>query len=1041
VNEVQKKPLKILNASAGSGKTYHLVKEYIKLLIRKDQHTSSFAHVIAMTFTNKAALEMKERIISGLDTLSSPEYFDNQSKHLADEISIELNMSSNEIQAKCKLVLEAILHQYEEFHVMTIDKFNLRLIKSFGRDLDLPNDFEVILDESELIEKIVDDILNQLGEEGSKDLNKLIFSYAKSNIEEGNQWNFRRSLVEFGKILRNEKNNLIVENLLTMDFSVEQFGRLKNERTKLDKLYLTQAERLRQFIDSEGIDQDLLPGKSRTMNAILKLISQESFPNSSSLVSDSFLKNLTTELKPSQHFPDNVKQGILELINIWQNNLSEYATRDLFMKNFFNMALLQYMARALKNVRKEEQLIRISEFNTLISELIQHESTPFIYERLGTKFKHFLLDEFQDTSHLQWLNLVPLVHESLGQNQENLIVGDPKQSIYRFKNGVAEQFVALPKIYNPNNSSGISEKSIYFEKMGEVSELVNNWRSSPSIVELNNSLFTSMREMLPETTAEFYNSIEQTAQSKVNGRIYIESKEEKKSSEELLPNIIEWITECQNDGFKLGEICILGGTNRECNKWALGLNDAGYKVVSTDSLLINSSLKVQLTIAYLMRRLNPSGENEKKRFAELYFRIDSGSYSDYKKYIQENVGKNGKKYRLFDDDKFLIDHFSGSNNYFFKHENIYDLIQQFYGIIGYNELSDPYLHHLADIAFDYGLSKGPDLKSFLSDYESKKHKIAVQIPESDEAIQLMTIHKSKGLQFPVVIVPSMNFSAEVRSHFLVNLDDFVIYKKPSGSDHLSVLQELFTSERDQIIADNVNKCYVAMTRPVERLYVGNYFEQKTFGKMFHDVVESLNSGADCEGTYIIDIDDGDRSIQSDQSKGADLFQPESIKDRLWFPDIALQDRDDLLTTDYLSNEMQFGIQFHLLASLIEDTTEIESTVNKTIQSGEVSITNKKELIIKLQHLFKLPDYQNLFEGKYKVLNEQAILVDETTLLRPDKIIIKQNETIVVDYKTGVPSSKDQKQVNQYKAILEEMGYSNVSCYLFYSAINELRLVA
>jgi len=1029
-----------LNASAGSGKTYHLVKEYIKLLTHKEATPSAFSHVIAMTFTNKAALEMKERIIQALDTIGSPEYYRGNGSLLTAELSKELRMSEEEVEERCRKSLEGILHRYEEFHVMTIDKFNLKLIKSFGRDLDLPNDFEVIMDESELIEKIVDDLLNQLGEEGSKELNDLILYYARTNIDDGNQWNFRRSLVEFGHILRSEKNNSVVERLLEMDFSLEHYGSLRKQRLQLDQSLVDMAQQLHRTVDQENLTPESLPGKSRTYNAIVKMMSYSSFPNEAQIISDSFAKNLEAELKPEHYFPESIKSIIRSMVDFHSENIRQYISLDLFMKNFFNMALLQYMAGALKRVRKEEQLIRISEFNTLISELIQNESTPFIYERMGTKFHHFLLDEFQDTSRLQWLNMVPLIKESISQNKENLIVGDPKQSIYRFKNGVAEQFVQLPAIYNPEKDHRIATHSTYFETMGQVDELANNWRSSPSIVNFNNTFFTTLRQELPTATAEFYNSIEQNPMSSKNGRVYIVSKEEKKTSDALTSHIIDWVKECQEDGFALGEICILGNTNRECNRWALGLNEAGYSVVSTDSLLINSNLKVQLTIAYLKRRLQPSGENEKKRFAELFFRIYSGSYSDYKQYILEKETESGKTFRVFDDQRFLEEHFSGEKQFFFKHESIYDLVQQFYKLIGYNELSDPYLHHLADIAFDFGLHKGPDLKGFLSEYESKKHKIAVQIPESDDALQLMTIHKSKGLEFPVVIIPSMNFSADVKSHFLVDIDDFVVYKRPSQSEHLSILKELYDNEKEQVIGDNVNKCYVAMTRPVERLYVGNFFEKKTFGSLFHSVVSSMPNAEVSKDAHIIDLNDGERTPQKERRVQTEIFHPSNITDHLWFPDIALQDTQELSDNDYLSPEMQFGIEFHLLASRINDKLQIDEQLTKAIQEGLVAAENKTELHARLSTLLSTSSYTDLFKGAKEVLSEVSIIEDERNIIRPDKLIIKEDETLILDYKTGMPSDKDTKQLANYKKVLSAMGYPSVTCYLFYTSLNELRLI-
>jgi ATP-dependent exoDNAse (exonuclease V) beta subunit len=313
--------------------------------------------------------------------------------------------------------------------------------------------------------------------------------------------------------------------------------------------------------------------------------------------------------------------------------------------------------------------------------------------------------------------------------------------------------------------------------MGEVFPLENNWRSSPLIVNWNNAFFEEMRNELPQLSTDFYNSISQHPKSSLNGRVRIISKEEKAEAKDLIPIIKNWVDECISDGFQPGDISILGITNRVCNAWAIGLTNLGYKVVSSDSLLINTNLRVQLTIAYLHRRLKPSGVTETKRFAELFFRVKNQSFNDYISYIQEHQSEKGTTYRAFNDQQFLRDHFGGYNAFFFKYEGLYDLIQSFYRLMNYDELKDPYLHHLADIAFEFGQKRGPDLKLFLDDYSSKKDKIAVQIPESDDAVKIMTIHKSKGLEFPVVILPSMNFKLKNQSKFLVESEEYVVYKQ------------------------------------------------------------------------------------------------------------------------------------------------------------------------------------------------------------------------------------------------------------------------
>lgn len=1039
-NEVhdQLRPLKIFNASAGSGKTYHLVKEFIELLIGDAKRPDAFAGIIAMTFTNKAALEMKERIIAALDQISSPDHFLNKAKGLTEDIAKNLNLSTEEVIARCGNSLKLILHSYEDFHVMTIDKFNLRLIKSFGRDLDLPAEFEVVLDESELIELIVDDILNQLGENGNQPLNKLVFEYAKSNLDEDKSWNFRRELIKFGSILNSEKNNRIVARLLEMDFTEEQYGRLIQRKKQLDAEFVARVSALKSVFEGNPYDSNLIHGGTTTINRVAKIAGFSSF-ELAAIYSPAFAGTMEKESTRKKFFPDEWRAELLSLNAFWETHVEEYASLTIFLRNFFNMALLQHMAKALHRVKKEEQLIRISEFNTLISQLIQNENAPFIYERLGTRFQHFLLDEFQDTSRLQWLNLVPLVHNSISENHTNLIVGDPKQSIYRFKNGVADQFVALPAIYNPENDPLVARQSAYFNEMGEVFPLENNWRSSPLIVQWNNAFFEEMRNMLPAVSVDFYNSVSQHAMSKLNGRIRIISKEEKMEANELVPILKTWVDECIAAGFAPGDITILGGTNKICNNWAIGLTNLGYKVVSSDSLLINTNLRVQLTIAYLHRRLTPSGATETKRFAEIFFRINADSYNEYSSYLQEYQSEKGKTYRAFNDLQFLADHFGGSKAFFMKYEGIYDLIQSFYRMMNYNELADPYLHHLADIAFEFGQKRGPNLQLFLEDYATKKGKIAVQIPESSDAVKIMTIHKSKGLEFPVVMLPSMDFKLDNSSEFLLETGDFVIYKRPAKEDLLDVLREAKAEEEAQILTDNVNVSYVAMTRPIERLYIHNAHEKGKFGKIFHHILQKMEGATERDGVLEVDVNDGPRSVHKHEDE-TQVMVPEYIQDRLWFPHISLQDQEELGAKDYLSEAKQFGIQFHDLISRIERPDEIAAMVENGIKSGEVSAENREKLLAKLHSIFEQQAYRALFDDQISVLSEQEFIVGAEKIVRPDRVILKADSTVIVDYKTGVPSAKDAKQVQEYQAVLSAMNYPNVESYLFYTGLNELRRV-
>lgn len=694
----------------------------------------------------------------------------------------------------------------------------------------------------------------------------------------------------------------------------------------------------------------------------------------------------------------------------------------------------------LFDIKKSEQLIRISEFNKLIADLVKNENAPFIYERLGVRYKNFLLDEFQDTSRLQWLNMVPLIHESISKLDKNLIVGDPKQSIYRFKNGVAEQFVALPKIYNPENEPSITKDSSYFEEMGEVDFLKENWRSSKSIVTFNNELFPLLKEHLSDEAKDFYKSIHQNVVSKQVGLVAVFSKEIEDEEIDIVAKIIEKIEQCEKDGFKRGDICILGDRNKQTNSWANALSEKGYKVVSADSLLIKHDLKIKLIISYFKLRLNPSNASEQRKFIDIYYRIKKEeTFVGMQRFLEEKTTKEGRKYFFLNFDAFVITTFQHLTDFYCKYENLYDLTQSFYSFLNWNELENPYLHHFADFVHDFELKKGPDLKDFLKHFEVLKSKTAIQIPESDDAIKIMTIHKSKGLEFPVVILPDINFSTELKSFkkYLFETDGTILYSTLKEESPIPMISELHKTELNQQFTDVLNLCYVAFTRPESRLYVLNYFTKKGFGKIIHECFKKI-SGALITSDKMLSIDLGEATVKEHKkTKESAFFIPENFSDVLWYPEIALQDKKEMTQQDYLSDEQRFGNQFHLAIDQISEASQIEKTLNQLINQGEIERSFKIEMSQKLALLFANKIYLSLFENATEILSEQSILIDSQTTKRPDKIILKEQETIVIDYKTGSAKTNHSQQIIQYISLMNEMNFPSVRGYIYYSTTNEL----
>jgi ATP-dependent exoDNAse (exonuclease V) beta subunit len=1062
INQAEK-PLQILNASAGSGKTYNLVKTYLKLILGDNRNPSTFAHIMAMTFTNKAALEMKTRIISALDSSSNPNRKTTEETKkalsLIEDICKDLKISKPELQFRAKNALKQILHQYEDFNVMTIDKFNLRLIRSFSRDLDLDSDFQIILNEDEVLDQVIDQLMDGLDPILRAKFTQLVLNYSREKITDQESWNFQRDLKKFANILTNEKYFTLLKEMKEADFSEVAFQSLKSEIELIKSKLSLKAKRIYDLFQPIAGNTNL-PGKTVTVKAFEKLNSDDFFNGNTSnngVFSNSLINNLD---KPD--FSPELRNLCIEFQEEFESKMQELNLLTLVKKNFYNMALLQFIADELETVKQTEKLIRISEFNKLISELIENEEAPFIYERLGTRFKHFLLDEFQDTSRLQWMNIVPLVHESLSQGQANLIVGDPKQSIYRFKNGLAEQFVALPAIYNPEGDATIRIKSDFFEDLGKKTPLKDNYRSFKEIVKFNNVFFETFKASIPSSLVSFYDDVAQNPMGKNGGYVFIHSeaiksegkKEDQVDDKRSVEMMLSWINQCIADGFDKGDICILGNTKKDCNSWAIELTNQGHKVVSADSLLVNSDHGVKMTIAYLKWRKNPAGELEARRFSELYFSLKSqNSISKIQSYWKTETNAAGKSSQFFDTKKFFTENFGSEDQFFFPFENLYNLLQGFYNLVSLEEIHNPYLHHLSDMVHEFDNQRGPELELFLDFYNGKGKDSAIQIPENKDAIKVMTGHKSKGLEFKVVLLPNMDWSITGKSSmFLMKESEKFVYAGLSKNSKVDRIRVEHEKEYNQSLLDKINLCYVMFTRPIERLYMANFHQEKPrdprFGKILHEVFLNL-ADKNFENVSTLKID-GEKidfecgeilksaqKAESEKSSSEVNFSPISLRNKLWFPDISLKE-NALDEETGLTDQQRFGNQLHFLLSITSDITEIDFNLKSNLENGLIENAFETKLRATLQQIFGMKDYQELLQNATKILNEQGIIISQNETKRPDKIIFKENETIVIDYKTGIPKAQHLKQVQVYADTLREMGYQQVRGIVFYTS--ELRLV-
>jgi ATP-dependent exoDNAse (exonuclease V) beta subunit len=1017
-----RKALHVYAASAGSGKTHRLVLEYLKILLDDPSYRSKFRSIVAMTFTNKAANEMKERILQTLSGLAYPHKADRKAKALAIGLIEETSLTETLLQQRAYGALQGILHHYEDFNISTIDKFNLRLIRSFSRDLDIASDFEVVMNEKLIMEEVVDLMISQLGQPDAKELSDWMLSYARAKLNEGESWDFKKTLLQFAEILSKERNVKEVEQLLQTSYSKENYQQIKDEAQKVKNDFLAQCKEvhatLAPYISSHF--------KNKTDIKRFEALGTDTNWALGKKTGPFYSPTMLAALEQNKwNLPEQINDSLLALASMFELEFAAYSVLEVRRKNFYNLALLQYVAQQTKALMSAQQQIRISEFNQLISQLVRGEQAPYIYERLGIRYEHFLLDEFQDTSRLQWINLIPLVLEAIAYDRSNLIVGDAKQSIYRFNNGLAEQFVALPSLYNPENDSLLAQMSQRFETSGHKTSLDANYRSAQEIVLFNNSLFAELAKNLPSQQAPFYKDIHQTPMTDKRGYIYIETLVNELPTPLLHEKILKSINEIQADQFRPCDICILTETNKQGNELAIALTNAGHQVVSQDSLLIYQHPIVQLFLLYLKKRARPSNPTLGKRFAEAYLQFKGNfDVAHYLSYF-ENGEKDGRKYRFFNENKFYLDHFGSEEALFMPFEHLYDLLQKVAIVLGLDDSHDPYLHHFFDVAFQYQLNRNAELLPFLEYMEQSKDKLALQMPESTEAIRIMTIHKAKGLEFPVVIIPSLDFNIEIfnQAKFLIPVGPDLTYAYPS-----SVIPEYRAFKEKELAAiflDKLNLLYVALTRPELRLYIFNHHKKSGFGAQVHHALASLPLA--WAEPNILTIGQAIEAEQQEADASTLFYHPETLTDQLWYPSLAFRQHG----LDEAAKDQLFGLAFHRVMALCSEPTLINEAIQTGLDEGSVGSDQVEEIRNGIEKFWAYVSKNQLFDGVQDQYNEQRIIAGINELKQPDKVWIKSNEILVIDFKTGKRKDKDLEQINAYAQLLGEIFDLPVRAMIYY----------
>ena len=1069
---------KVFQASAGAGKTFTLIKEYLKICLKSEGMASAYKSILAITFTNAAANEMKEKIVKELNGIinSSLQEPTDMEKALLKEIGI----SDDELKRNAQRLLTCIIHDYSSFCVSTIDAFVQKLSRTFAHDLGLPNQYTVSIDNDEIAEAVVEIIGQQIGKE-NEFLTRLLSDFSDNQFDQQRSTNLQQPLNDFVKKLltekvyqREEKNNI------TNQLQYEQTIHFLKDKTHgfEDKVQQTvgQFKALRKKYDL--IDADFSFGANGFVGYLNKLANRNYEPLSSRFLtviekgecfSAAGVKRFG---KPAISAMNAVLLPVLqELKSFYEKEYGKYLFYKTQRDTLYLYALRTQIRLAFEQLADDEEIVHISEFNKLLSEVMGDFTVPFVYERIGERFRHVFVDEFQDTSVLQWQNLLPLIDNGLSAGQMSLVVGDGKQSIYRFRSGEVEQIVNLPKIY----ALPKDERKPVFEQYErnlkdnfDFENLDTNYRSFANVVRFNNAFFESVyqRYLTPELQKVYVDKKNNSDQGvevfqknakKQDGLVQVELYDAENEIDYCFKRIEFLIRELtENYGYRYEDITVLTRKTKSGSDIANYLNERGIPVISKVSILLQSSDKVQLMLSTLNYLIHDDVQTNIANLLYYWqlnlhpdFHGDVSHWLDSVKEIVEGtkaieavmgIGKPG----------ILADALS-------KATCLFDLCASLLRIFHLDTVRDAFINYFMEEVFKFQSGTMEGIDEFLKFWEAKKDELAVKSIESN-AVKIMTIHKSKGLEFPVVIYPDAIINLDKRLQTskapeewlrpedldfepIPNVDKVMFKLDKTAKNMGQKAAEWVEKEEASNRLDNLNLLYVAFTRAKQRLYViaeqvqddkpniiREFLENHEYGELaMPDYEEGENNKCYRFGSAEFKNPDADKA----ENKTMDMTDSQSSD---WLSKIEVESDPSRLWRSE-SNRLQpreWGELVHQILSKIRFVEDVDAVLKPYLNDATIDVQDADWIREKFHQMSKHPEIGAAFDVSTMVKTECEIL-HNGQVKRLDRYSELPNEIYLLDYKTGKKDDKHKMQLEEYVSALRCLTDKEIKSFLVYLA--------
>ena len=1051
--------LQVYKASAGSGKTFTLAVEYIKHLIRNPY---AYRHILAVTFTNKATTEMKERILGQLYGIHT---HDPQSEAYLNKLIDELQLPEDEIRMKAGKALSLMIHDYNHFRVETIDSFFQSVMRNLARELELGANLNIELDNTTALSEAVDSMIEKL-DRHSPVLYQLL-DYIEERIEDDKQWKVAHEIKEFGKNIFNEE---YIEKGAQLRKALENPDCIPNYRRMLKALEKEAVEQLKGFgdqffgiLEEHEVDvTDLSYKESGVAGYFLKLQKgvtddkikgtrvidcmndAKKWTGKSHKRKDEIISLAERELIPLLKTAEEFRGKNNRIINSCQ----------LSLRHVNNVQLLNHIDEEVRTLNQEKNRFLLADTNALLHNIVREGDPSFVFEKIGSNIRNVMIDEFQDTSRMQWDNFKLLLNEGLSQGADSLIVGDVKQSIYRWRNG---DWTILNGLKGHLGPFPIEEKT-----------LNTNRRSEAAIVQFNNEIFTSACQILndmhkqeqgsecTELKNAYQDVRQETNRETVRGSVkftFLTDKIDVSYQEETLQQLAEEVESMAQQGVSLNDMAILVRKNGVIPVVADYFDKhTPYRIVSDEAFRLDASLAINMLMDAIRYLVEPRNSIAQAQLAIAY----------QNEVLHKDMDLN--TLLLGELDEYLPSAFIEELDTL-RLMPLLELLEKLTRIFQLSliENQDAYLLSFYDHVNEYLQKHSSELTAFVKHWEEKL--CFKTIPSGNiEGIRILSIHKSKGLEFHTVFLPFCDWKLEnERTSYIwctppeAPFDELQLLPINYGTNmNESIYQNDYRKEKLQLWVDNLNLLYVAFTRPQCNLVV--WCKEKGSNTV-SELLSSALVGTSCQTIESLDnciyqlgeVCPSKTSSLKKVSTNKLVQTPESIPVKLESLDTPIEFKQSNRSADFIDGEddmsgkyIRQGQVMHSLFSMIRTPNDVPGAIARLRMEGIIESDKHEQQTLKLVNwALKHPQVKEWFSGEWNLYNECAILYRENGELqtrRPDRVMMKDGEVIVVDFKFGKPYPEYNIQVKEYMDLLHGMGYEQVSGYLWYVFYNQLEKI-